>query len=68
MCGIAQDTGGLFLPSVNLRPYFLGGLLKPSQRAEQLFAGSLSLVWSEQLADFPPKRWAVGVGLKQLVN
>lgn len=55
MCGIAQDTGGLFLPSVNLRPYFLGGLLKPSQRAGQLFAGSLSLVWSEQLADFPPK-------------
>ena len=40
-CGIVQATSGSFLPSVNLRPYFLGGLLKWSQRAEKLFASTL---------------------------
>lgn len=67
-CGIAQATSGPFLPSVNLRPYFLGGLLKWSQRAEELFASTLSLVWSEELTDLS-KRWTVWAGLKkQLVN
>lgn len=53
MCGITQDTGGPFLPSVNLRPYFLGGLLKWSQRAQELFATTFTRVWSEQLTDSP---------------
>lgn len=60
-CGIAQATSGPFLPSVNLRPYFLRGLLKWSQRAEELFASILSLVWSEELTDLS-KRWTVEQG------